>query len=206
MHRWICPGFRWVILLYPLCSRIGDNRRPMVKIPVVIRRIPIQTSLFLGCWCWPWILRMYTVTNVNVECRSQLLICFHVVVKLKEQASDSIMVLEGALNIKKDFYIHTLHTLDLLAADPSTANGETESSTAGLRISPDELHCQVCTFITWSKRDHNSSRRSFELMKCLIFFLFFNLMFKIWLSGHAKNSFTRIKSRTEQYWLKCYKH
>ncbi|XP_062870806.1 integrator complex subunit 8 [Trichomycterus rosablanca] len=62
---------------------------------------------------------------------------------LKEQATDSIMVLEGALKIKKDFYIHTLHTLDLLAADLSTANGETESSTAGLRISPDELHCQV---------------------------------------------------------------
>lgn len=54
------------------------------------------------------------------------------------------MVLEGALNIKKDFYIHTPRTLDLLAADPSTANGETESSTAGLRISADHLHCQVC--------------------------------------------------------------
>ncbi|KAI4882608.1 hypothetical protein NFI96_032804 [Prochilodus magdalenae] len=62
---------------------------------------------------------------------------------LKEQATDSIMVLEGALKIKKDFYIHTLRTLDLLAADPSTANGETESSTAGLRISADELHCQL---------------------------------------------------------------
>ncbi|XP_026880438.2 integrator complex subunit 8 isoform X2 [Electrophorus electricus] len=62
---------------------------------------------------------------------------------LKEQATDSIMVLEGALNIKKDFYVHTLRTLDLLAADPSAANGETESSTAGLRISADELHCQV---------------------------------------------------------------
>uniref|UniRef100_A0A672MMD7 Integrator complex subunit 8-like n=1 Tax=Sinocyclocheilus grahami TaxID=75366 RepID=A0A672MMD7_SINGR len=60
-----------------------------------------------------------------------------------EQAADSITVLEGALNIKKDFYIHTLRTLDLLAADPSTANGETESSTAGLRISADHLHCQV---------------------------------------------------------------
>lgn len=54
------------------------------------------------------------------------------------------MVLERALNIKKDFYIHTLRTLDLLAADPSTANGETESSTAGLHISADHLHCQVC--------------------------------------------------------------
>uniref|UniRef100_A0A3P8ZRA5 INTS8 TPR repeats domain-containing protein n=1 Tax=Esox lucius TaxID=8010 RepID=A0A3P8ZRA5_ESOLU len=62
---------------------------------------------------------------------------------LKEQATDSIMVLEGALGLKKDFYIHTMRTLDLLAADPSTANGETESSTAGLKISADELHCQV---------------------------------------------------------------
>ncbi|RXN12273.1 integrator complex subunit 8 isoform X1 [Labeo rohita] len=62
---------------------------------------------------------------------------------LREQAADSIMVLEGALNIKKDFYIHTPRTLDLLAADPSTANGETESSTAGLCISADHLHCQV---------------------------------------------------------------
>ncbi|KTF81665.1 hypothetical protein cypCar_00042119 [Cyprinus carpio] len=62
---------------------------------------------------------------------------------LREQATDSITVLEGALNIKKDFYIHTLRSLDLLAADPSTANGETESSTAGLRISADHLHCQL---------------------------------------------------------------
>ncbi|XP_018606035.1 integrator complex subunit 8 [Scleropages formosus] len=62
---------------------------------------------------------------------------------LKEQADDSIRVLEGVLHIKKDFYIHTLRTLDLLAADPCTANGETECSTAGLRISADELHCQV---------------------------------------------------------------
>ncbi|KAL4629777.1 integrator complex subunit 8 [Arapaima gigas] len=62
---------------------------------------------------------------------------------LKEQADDSIRVLEGVLRIKKDFYIHTLRTLDLLAADPCTANGETECSTAGLCISADELHCQV---------------------------------------------------------------
>lgn len=62
--------------------------------------------------------------------------------QLKEQASDSISVLEGALQLKKDFYVHTLRTLDLLAAD-AAANGETESSTAGLRISADELHCQV---------------------------------------------------------------
>lgn len=62
--------------------------------------------------------------------------------QLKEQATDSISVLEGALQLKKDFYVHTLRTLDLLAAD-AAANGETESSTAGLRISADELHCQV---------------------------------------------------------------
>uniref|UniRef100_A0A8C2XCS7 Integrator complex subunit 8 n=1 Tax=Cyclopterus lumpus TaxID=8103 RepID=A0A8C2XCS7_CYCLU len=61
---------------------------------------------------------------------------------LKEQATDSISVLEGALQLKKDFYVHTLRTLDLLAAD-AAPNGETESSTAGLRISADELHCQV---------------------------------------------------------------
>uniref|UniRef100_A0A4W4HED6 INTS8 TPR repeats domain-containing protein n=1 Tax=Electrophorus electricus TaxID=8005 RepID=A0A4W4HED6_ELEEL len=70
-------------------------------------------------------------------------VCHSWLKSLKEQATDSIMVLEGALNIKKDFYVHTLRTLDLLAADPSAANGETESSTAGLRISADELHCQV---------------------------------------------------------------
>ncbi|RXM28466.1 Integrator complex subunit 8 [Acipenser ruthenus] len=62
---------------------------------------------------------------------------------LKEQADDFIMVLEGVLGIKKDFYVHTMRTLDLLAAEPCTANGETECSTAGLRISADELHCQV---------------------------------------------------------------
>ncbi|XP_056154171.1 integrator complex subunit 8 [Lampris incognitus] len=62
---------------------------------------------------------------------------------LKEQATDSISVLEGSLQLKKNFYVHTLRTLDLLAADGTTANGETESSTAGLRISADELHCQV---------------------------------------------------------------
>ncbi|MBN3295373.1 INT8 protein, partial [Amia calva] len=62
---------------------------------------------------------------------------------LKEQAEDSIMVLQGVLGIKKDFYIHTMRTLDLLASESCTANGETECSTAGLKISADELHCQV---------------------------------------------------------------
>lgn len=62
--------------------------------------------------------------------------------QLKEQAADSVSVLDAALRLKKDFYVHTLRTLDLLGSD-AAANGETESSTAGLRIGADELHCQV---------------------------------------------------------------
>ncbi|XP_032437769.1 integrator complex subunit 8 [Xiphophorus hellerii] len=62
---------------------------------------------------------------------------------LKEQAADSVSVLDAALRLKKDFYVHTLRTLDLLGSDAAAANGETESSTAGLRIGADELHCQV---------------------------------------------------------------
>uniref|UniRef100_A0A3Q2G1G1 Integrator complex subunit 8 n=1 Tax=Cyprinodon variegatus TaxID=28743 RepID=A0A3Q2G1G1_CYPVA len=61
---------------------------------------------------------------------------------LKEQAADSISVLEGALRLNKGSYVHTVRTLDLLGSD-AAANGETESSTAGLRISGEELHCQV---------------------------------------------------------------
>jgi hypothetical protein len=64
--------------------------------------------------------------------------------QLKEQSADSISVLEGALRLHKDFYVHNVRTLDLLGADAAgTANGETEASTAGLRISAHELHCQV---------------------------------------------------------------
>uniref|UniRef100_A0A0F7ZDK3 Integrator complex subunit 8 n=1 Tax=Crotalus adamanteus TaxID=8729 RepID=A0A0F7ZDK3_CROAD len=63
---------------------------------------------------------------------------------LKEQAADSILVLEGALKLNKDLYIHTIRTLDLLAMEPGMVNGETESSTAGLSISTEEMQCQVC--------------------------------------------------------------
>lgn len=63
--------------------------------------------------------------------------------QLREQLDDSVTVLEGALGIRRDFYVHTMRTLDLLAAEPCAANGETESSTAGLRVSANELHCQV---------------------------------------------------------------
>ncbi|KAM4706013.1 integrator complex subunit 8 [Rhinophrynus dorsalis] len=63
---------------------------------------------------------------------------------LKEQAEDSITVLEKMLKLKKDFYVHTLRTLDLLAVEPGMVNGETENSTAGLKISSEEMQCQVC--------------------------------------------------------------
>ncbi|NXS00454.1 INT8 protein, partial [Oxylabes madagascariensis] len=62
---------------------------------------------------------------------------------LKEQAADSILVLEGALKLNKDLYVHTIRTLDLLAMEPGMVNGETESSTAGLKISAEEIQCQV---------------------------------------------------------------
>ncbi|XP_068603352.1 integrator complex subunit 8 [Brachionichthys hirsutus] len=97
---------------------------------------------------------------------------------LKEQATDSISVLEGALQLKKDFFVHTLRTLDLLAAD-AAANGETESSTAGLRISADELHCQVhydlggiffqqgCTNQPAYQKAHDHFRQTRELLRKL---------------------------------------
>ncbi|KAM4688564.1 integrator complex subunit 8 [Discoglossus pictus] len=63
---------------------------------------------------------------------------------LKEQAEDSITVLEEALKLKKGFYVHTMRTLDLLAVEPGMVNGETQNSTAGLKISSEEMQCQVC--------------------------------------------------------------
>ncbi|XP_013880244.1 integrator complex subunit 8 [Austrofundulus limnaeus] len=97
---------------------------------------------------------------------------------LKEQADDSIRVLEGALCLKKDFYIHTLRTLDLMGSD-AAANGETESSTAGLQISADELHCQVhydlggiffqqgCTDQSAYEKARDHFRQTNELLKKL---------------------------------------
>ncbi|KAM8967767.1 integrator complex subunit 8 [Pelodytes ibericus] len=63
---------------------------------------------------------------------------------LKEQSEDSITVLEQGLKLKRDFYVHTMRTLDLLAVEPGVVNGETENSTAGLKISSEEMQCQVC--------------------------------------------------------------
>ncbi|XP_001368856.1 integrator complex subunit 8 isoform X2 [Monodelphis domestica] len=63
---------------------------------------------------------------------------------LKEQAADSILVLEAALKLNKDLYVHTMRTLDLLAMEPGMVNGETESLTAGLIIKTEEMQCQVC--------------------------------------------------------------
>ena len=53
------------------------------------------------------------------------------------------MVLEAALRLNKDLYVHTMRTLDLLAVEPGTVNGETENSTAGLKIRTEEMQCQV---------------------------------------------------------------
>ncbi|XP_063499522.1 integrator complex subunit 8 isoform X11 [Symphalangus syndactylus] len=61
---------------------------------------------------------------------------------LKEQAADSILVLEAALKLNKDLYVHTMRTLDLLAMEPGMVNGETESSTAGLKVKTEEMQCQ----------------------------------------------------------------
>ncbi|XP_056378427.1 integrator complex subunit 8 isoform X2 [Hyla sarda] len=63
---------------------------------------------------------------------------------LKEQAEDSIAVLEETIKLRKAFYVHTVRTLDLLAAEPGVVNGETENSTAGLMISSEEVQCQIC--------------------------------------------------------------
>uniref|UniRef100_A0A671YSI1 Integrator complex subunit 8 n=1 Tax=Sparus aurata TaxID=8175 RepID=A0A671YSI1_SPAAU len=83
-----------------------------------------------------------------------------------------------SLQLKKDFYVHTLRTLDLLAAD-AAANGETESSTAGLLISADELHCQVhydvggiffqqgCTDQSAYQKARDHFRQTKELLKKL---------------------------------------
>ncbi|XP_043922110.1 integrator complex subunit 8-like [Protopterus annectens] len=60
---------------------------------------------------------------------------------LKEQTEDSILVLEAAFHLKKDHYVHTVRTLDLLAAEPGITNGETECSTAGLLIHNEEMQC-----------------------------------------------------------------
>ncbi|CAF92048.1 unnamed protein product [Tetraodon nigroviridis] len=95
---------------------------------------------------------------------------------LKEQANDSISVLEGALHLKKDFYVHTLRTLDLLAAD-TAANGETESSTAGLCITADELHCQVGgPHSRYQSTDFSFFKRTCIVMGCLLFFFGFRFI------------------------------
>uniref|UniRef100_A0A8P4GHN9 INTS8 TPR repeats domain-containing protein n=1 Tax=Dicentrarchus labrax TaxID=13489 RepID=A0A8P4GHN9_DICLA len=82
--------------------------------------------------------------QMNIIVQQEKEMTDNILTVLKEQATDSISVLEGALQLKKDFYVHTLRTLDLLAAD-AAANGETESSTAGLRIS--RVLCKLCIYL-----------------------------------------------------------
>uniref|UniRef100_A0AAQ4R5G6 INTS8 TPR repeats domain-containing protein n=1 Tax=Gasterosteus aculeatus aculeatus TaxID=481459 RepID=A0AAQ4R5G6_GASAC len=113
--------------------------------------------------------------QMNIIVQQEKEMTENILTVLKEQATDSISVLEGALQLKKDFYVHTLRTLDLLASD-AAANGETESSTAGLRISADELHCQVhydlggiffqqgCTDQPAYKKARDHFRRTKELL------------------------------------------
>ncbi|KFP15514.1 Integrator complex subunit 8, partial [Egretta garzetta] len=82
--------------------------------------------------------------NVMSQMQQEKELTENILKVLKEQAADSILVLEGALKLNKDLYVHTIRTLDLLAMEPGMVNGETESSTAGLKISAEEIQCQVC--------------------------------------------------------------
>ncbi|KAM9304266.1 integrator complex subunit 8 isoform 10-T10 [Morus bassanus] len=82
--------------------------------------------------------------NVMSQVQQEKELTDNILKVLKEQAADSILVLEGALKLNKDLYVHTIRTLDLLAMEPGMVNGETESSTAGLKISAEEIQCQVC--------------------------------------------------------------
>uniref|UniRef100_A0A673AP30 INTS8 TPR repeats domain-containing protein n=1 Tax=Sphaeramia orbicularis TaxID=375764 RepID=A0A673AP30_9TELE len=110
-------------LTIPVLNMLLNELLCVSKVPPGVKHVDLDLSTL------PPTTAMGTTKHTNVT-------------SLKEQAADSISVLEGALQLKKDFYVHTLRTLDLLAAD-AAANGETESSTAGLCISADELHCQV---------------------------------------------------------------
>uniref|UniRef100_A0A4W6DVY0 Integrator complex subunit 8 n=1 Tax=Lates calcarifer TaxID=8187 RepID=A0A4W6DVY0_LATCA len=124
--------------------------------------------------------------QMNIIVQQEKEMTENILTVLKEQAADSISVLEGALRLKKDFYVHTMRTLDLLAAD-AAANGETESSTAGLRISTDELHCQVhydlgCIFFQQGctdqpafekAREHfRQTKELFKKVDLLVYFIF----------------------------------
>uniref|UniRef100_A0A803SLX2 Integrator complex subunit 8 n=1 Tax=Anolis carolinensis TaxID=28377 RepID=A0A803SLX2_ANOCA len=82
--------------------------------------------------------------NVMNQVQQEKEVTENILKVLKEQADDSILVLEGALKLNKDLYIHTIRTLDLLAMEPGMVNGETESSAAGFIISSEEMQCQVC--------------------------------------------------------------
>ncbi|XP_054241614.1 integrator complex subunit 8 isoform X1 [Indicator indicator] len=82
--------------------------------------------------------------NVMSQMQQEKELTENILKVLKEQAADSILVLEGALKLNKDLYVHTIRTLDLLAMEPGMVNGETESSTAGLKITAEEIQCQVC--------------------------------------------------------------
>lgn len=118
----------------------------------------------------------YQIQSLSLKDELWLIYMVCICLQLKEQANDSISVLEGALHLKKDFYVHTLRTLDLLAAD-TAANGETESSTAGLCITADELHCQVGgPHSRYQSTDFSFFKRTCTVMGCSLFFFGFRFI------------------------------
>uniref|UniRef100_A0A673APE1 INTS8 TPR repeats domain-containing protein n=1 Tax=Sphaeramia orbicularis TaxID=375764 RepID=A0A673APE1_9TELE len=129
-------------LTIPVLNMLLNELLCVSKVPPGVKHVDLDLSTL------PPTTAMGTTKHTNVTSAELSIVqqekemTENILTVLKEQAADSISVLEGALQLKKDFYVHTLRTLDLLAAD-AAANGETESSTAGLCISADELHCQV---------------------------------------------------------------
>uniref|UniRef100_A0A673APH4 INTS8 TPR repeats domain-containing protein n=1 Tax=Sphaeramia orbicularis TaxID=375764 RepID=A0A673APH4_9TELE len=127
-------------LTIPVLNMLLNELLCVSKVPPGVKHVDLDLSTL------PPTTAMGTTKHTNVTSadivQQEKEMTENILTVLKEQAADSISVLEGALQLKKDFYVHTLRTLDLLAAD-AAANGETESSTAGLCISADELHCQV---------------------------------------------------------------
>ncbi|XP_072880703.1 integrator complex subunit 8 [Hemitrygon akajei] len=82
--------------------------------------------------------------NIMSQMQQEKEVTDNILKVLKEQAGDSILVLERALQLTTDLSVHTMNTLDQMVGESCLTNGDTESSTAGLRISTDEMHCQVC--------------------------------------------------------------
>uniref|UniRef100_A0A673AS23 INTS8 TPR repeats domain-containing protein n=1 Tax=Sphaeramia orbicularis TaxID=375764 RepID=A0A673AS23_9TELE len=167
-------------LTIPVLNMLLNELLCVSKVPPGVKHVDLDLSTL------PPTTAMGTTKHTNVTSAELSIVqqekemTENILTVLKEQAADSISVLEGALQLKKDFYVHTLRTLDLLAAD-AAANGETESSTAGLCISADELHCQVhydlggiffqqgCTDQPAHEKARDHFRQTKELLKKVVF-------------------------------------